>query len=228
MKFLSNLPLFITFSENDKRLILVILIAFVVILLIIGAIGYVIQKAIESQGKRLDQDVYDAVVYGVIEEEKHFKSYARRKNLQIFLKQAWIPLIIILVGFIVLVVKAIIDGGFSYNPFNMNDGFSTLLWVWDFENPIYYNTFFGLKLLSQWPAALNNPHFNPDAWAGYTSVPCFIIGGLWYIIVVQAFFARWIRIKTLVRKTFEKDLSKFNVNTGFANENNNNTNPPQQ
>lgn len=223
MKFFANLPLFIQFSENEKRLFFVILLAIIVLLLLIGAIGYVIQRVMKFQGKKLDNYVYDAVVCRVITEDKHFKSYARRKNLQLFLKEAWIPLLIILSGIVVLIIKGSIDQKWDYNPFNRNDGFATLLWVWDFENPIYYNEFFGLKLLSKWPDALNNPHFVVEAWAGYLSVPCFIVGGIWYAIVVQGLFARWIRKHQLVKDTFGKDLSKYNVNTGFVK-----PNPPVQ
>lgn len=208
----------LTLSEGDKRLLLVIFLAIIILIFLIAAIGYTIRRIMRAQGKRLDNYVYDVVVLGIITEEKQFKSYARRKNLQLFLKQAWIPLLIILAGFIVLVIKAIIDSGFTYNPFSKDDGFLTLLWVWDFGNPDYYNEFFGMQLLSKWPAALNNPHFDPNAWAGYISVPCFVVGAIWYILIVQGFFARIYRQRVLLKKTFGKDLSEFNVNKGFENQ----------
>ena len=188
----------IQMSENEKRLIFVILIAFIVVLLIIGAIGYLIQKVMKAQGRRLEHEVYDAVVYGVVTEEKHFKSYARKKNMQIFFKQVWFPIILILIGAIVLVVKGIIDKNFSYNPFNENDGFGTLIYLWDFKDPSNYNDFFGMRLLAKWPDLLNEPHFVADAWAGYASVPCFILGGIWYIFVVQGFFARLFKIRSIL------------------------------
>ncbi len=137
--------------------------------------------------------------------------------MQIFCRDIWIPFLILLVAFIVLMIKDAISQDFSYNPFNKDDGFGTLLWLWDFNDPSNYNKFFGVNLLSKWPDAINTPHLAAEAWAGYIIVPLIFVGGFWYILVVQGLFARWLKIKQLVKTTFKKDLSNFNANTGTFN-----------
>ena len=219
MKFLSNLPVFIKFalSEDEKRFLWVFFLAIIIIILIFGVIGYIIRKVIRKQGDKLERAVYDAVTTGVVADEKHFKKYARKKNIQIFYRDMWIPIIILLISALVLVVHGFITNNFAYNPFNKDDGFGTLIWLWDFSNPTYYNTFFGIKLLSSWPDPINTPHLVAEAWAGYASVPLFIIGAFWYILVVQGLFARWLKIKQIIKVTYKKDLSTFNATTGTFN-----------
>ena len=163
----------------------------------------------KSQARKIENAVYDAVVLRVIKDKKQFKKYAKTKNYQMFIKQAWIPIIFIGVGFLVLLIRNLIYNDFSYNPFSKDNGFLSLLWLWDFKDPANYSTFFGLTLLSKWPSTINTPHFVPEAWGGYAFVPCLVIGCIWYIITVQGFFARAFKIKKLAKSIYDKDLSDF-------------------
>lgn len=196
-------------SESEKRIAFVILLFLVVALLIVVAIGFLIHKAMRAQAKRIETEVYDVVTLKVVKNKKEFKSYARRKNGRIFVKQIWIPILLISIAAIVLLVRGIIKNNFAYNPLNKNDGFLTVLWLWDFQNPDYYSKFFGIKLLSSWPALINEPHLVADAWASYVAVPLTLIGIIWYILAVQAFFARFFRINKLAKSIYNKDLSEF-------------------
>ena len=207
--------LFIQLSENDKRLIFVLLVALIVVLLLIGAIGYLITKIMKYQGDKLETAVYDVVVTKVITDEKEFKKYAWKKNIQMLLKQMWLPLAIIAFGCLILLIRAIAYNNWGYNPFNHNDGFGTILWVWDLKSAPTTKVFF-FTIWSDWPPLINQPHLVGDAWASYIFGPCLIVGGIWYILVVQAFFARLFKTKSLSHKVFKKSLENYNQARGFT------------
>ena len=210
-----NPVLFIKLSEGDKRLIFVIFLALLIILIIVGAIGYLITKVMKYQASKLETAVYDVVVTKVITDEKAFKKYAWKKNVQILLRQTWKPIAVIAFGFIILLIRAIIYNNWGYNPWNYTDGFGSLFWVWDWENAPTA-TVFGITVISEWPRALNEPRLVGDAWAAYISVPCFLVGGVWYILVVQGFFARLLKTKSLAHSVFKKSLENYNQARGFT------------
>lgn len=205
----------IQLSESEKRLIFVILLGLIVLCLIIGAIGYIIWKVMKRQGEKLETAVYDVVVTKVITDEKHFKIYAWKKNCQMFLKQSWIPLAVIVFGLLILLIRCIATNDWNYNPFGISRGFASVLWVWDWKNAPTTSVF-GITVLSQWPALLNSPHLVGEAWAAYIFVPCLFIGGLWYLFTVQAFFARLFKTRSLSHSIFKKSLENYNQTRGFT------------
>ena len=115
-------------------------------------------------------------------------------------------------GVAIVLIRDAIKQDFSYNPFNINDGFGTLLFTWDFKNA-EYTTVFGITLLKDWPKFSNEPHFVTEAIASYVAVPAIVVGGLWYIVVAQAYLARTIKAYKLSKTVFEKSLDNYNQNT---------------
>ena len=95
--------LLISLSETDKRVIFVLLLLIIITLVIFGYIGLLITRVMRWQGRRVDQFTHDVVVTKVIDNKKDFVRYARKKNWVWFFKQAWKPLTIILLAFILLV-----------------------------------------------------------------------------------------------------------------------------
>ena len=81
-------------TENDKRVILAILLLVILVFVIIGFIGSIIVRVMKYQGKKLDTMCHDAVVAKVIKDEKHFKRYARMKNRRAFIKESKIIIIV--------------------------------------------------------------------------------------------------------------------------------------
>lgn len=222
--------LLISLSENDKRLILALLLVLILLFVLIGYIGMLVTKIMKWQGKRLDNEVADVIVTRVITDRKHFMPYARKKNWRIFFKDAFIPILILIVAAVVLLVKDIIDKDFTYNPFNHHDGFGTVLFIWDFSDESCYTTVFGLRILAKWPPLINEPHLVAEAWCGYVFVPLVIIGGLWYLWVLQSLISRTIRLYKLSRTAFDKDLDHFNQTDVLSNAINNANsmqNPPE-
>ena len=231
--------LLIQLSETDKRVLFALLIIFILLVVIIAYIGYLINVVMKRQGKRIEQYVSDVVFTRVITDPKHFKQYARKKNWQIFYKKSKWPILLVAAAFILLLVYEIFNN-FAYNPFSSENGFGTLLFSWDFADPELYQTFFGIKLISKWPALSNTPHFVAEAWCGYIFVPLFLIGVIWYLGCVQALIARYLHISKLSESIFSKNLENFNQNAQLYNsinpsqmatpqqpQNNPNENPPE-
>ena len=204
----------ITLSENDKRLIFALLLVFILVFVLIGYIGYLITRVMKWQGKKLDHVVADPVVTRVITDKKHFKRYARKKNWRLFFKQSYIAVIILVVGSLVLLFRDIFTHDWAYNVFDYNEtGFGTILFIWDFSECFKIQSG---SLLLNWPVLINFPHLEGVAWASYVFVFSLIIGGVWYLIALQALIARTIRMYQLCTSAFEKTLDGFNTNQQAA------------
>lgn len=207
-------PILISLSETDKRIIFAILIVAILVLVLIGYLGYLLVKMMKWQGRKMDTLIHDVVVTKVITDRRHLIRYGRKKNWALFFKQACIPLIIIVFGFIILLIRNSIQNDFSYNPFNVQDGFGTIFWTWKLSNE-----YVGGELIKFNVIVLDNqPHFVAEAWASYISCPCFIIGGLWYFIVISALMGRTIKLYIRSREVFEKSLDGYSQ-SGAVNSN---------
>ena len=207
-----NAILLIKLTENDKRIIIAIFLILILIFVLIGVIGSLIVRTMKWQGKKCDTLVSDVVTNHIVTTPFQLRLYARKKNSRYFIKQAWIPILLILVGVLTIIIRDAVKQDWTYNPFNINDGFGTLFFVWDFENAPR-TTIFGFTLISDWPPFANEPHFEQAAIISYIAVPLVIIGGIWYLGVAQAYLARTIRAYQLSKKVFEKSLDNFDQNT---------------
>lgn len=193
-------------TENDKRVIFILLALIIFLLVIIAFIGYLVTKVMKWQGKQINNYVTDAVVTGVITNEKDFRRYAKKKNLLVFYKQSRIPTLILLVAIIFYIVASSIVG--YSNPFDHHTGFGTLLFVWDFST-IITKPESGMGILINWPKLINTPHFTADAWISYVFIPAALVGGLWYLYTVQAYIARYLQIRKLSQKIFNDAIENF-------------------
>lgn len=204
----------LSLTENDKRLIIGITIAIILVFVIIGLIGSLVVKTMKFQGRKCDTLISDVVINRIVTNPRQLRKYARKKNLRYFIKQAWLPLIFMLIGFGALAIHNYRNGGdWTYNPFNTVDGFGTLVYTWDFSDPEIYSNIFGVTVLSDWPKVSNEPHFVMEAIYSYVFVVFSFIGLLWYLIVSQGYLARTLRAIELSKKVFEKSLENFNQNT---------------
>ena len=205
----------VSLSENDKRLIFALLLVFILVFVLIGYIGFLITRVMKWQGKKLDHVVADPVVTRVITDKKHFRRYARKKNWRLFFKQSWIGVIILLFGGLILLFRDIFTHDWAYNVFEyQKTGFGTILFIWDFSKCITKPE--GMGLVLNWPELINTPHLEGQAWASYIFVTCLIVGGLWYLIALQALIARTIRMYKLCSSAFDKTLEGFNQNQQAA------------
>ena len=124
-----NPVILIQLTENDKRIIIALCLVVVLVFVIVGLLGALIIRTMKYQGKKCDTLISDVVTYRIITEPGQLKTYARKKNIRYFLKQAWIPLLIMIVGALVYIIRDAVTKDWSYNPFNRTDGFGSLLFL---------------------------------------------------------------------------------------------------
>ena len=214
-----NLFFLIQLTETDKRIIIALCLVLILVFVLIGLLGSLIIRTMKYQGKKCDTLVSDVVTYKIVKTPKQLKKYARKKNGRYFLKQSWIPVLFIIIGVVTIVIHNIVNKNWAYNPFNSTDGFSTLLFLWDFKDPDSYTLVFNIKVLAKWPPLYNEPHFVMEAIYSYIAVPFLVIGSIWYLVVAQAYLARTIRAIRLSKQVFEKSLDGFNGNTQVFQQN---------
>ena len=201
----------IRLSENEKRVLIGILIAAILLFVLIGLLGSLVIRTMKYQGKKCDALVAEVVTARLIKSPAQLRKYARKKNIRLFIKHAWSPLFLIIIGVGSLLVHNYIKEDWSYNPFNLTDGFGTLLYTWDFNAPDMYTTVFGYTIIADWPPIVTEPHFVMEAIYAYVFVVFSLIGGIWYLIVSQAYLARTISARTLSKKLFEKSLDNIDL-----------------
>lgn len=207
-------PILIKLTENDKRIIFVILALIILVLIIAAYIGFLITKIMKYQGKKINNYVTDVIVTGVITNEKDFKQYAKKKNWWLFYHQARIPALVVLIGVIFYIIASSITG--YKDPFNKDTGFASLLFVWDFS-VVFSVPEEGVGLLIRWPELVNTPHFTSEAWISYIFVPIILVGGIWYLVTVQAFIARQLQIMKLSQKIFNEQIERYVANQNVQN-----------
>ena len=222
-------PVFlIQLTENDKRIIFALCIAIILLFVVIGLLGSLVVRTMKWQSKKCDTLVSDVVTNHIITTPHQLRVYARKKNRRHFLKQAWIPMILMIVGVLIIVIRDAVLNNWAYNPFNINDGFGTLLFIWklDYNNPDNYTIIFGVKILAKW-ILINEPHFEVSALCSYIAVPLAAVGALWYLVAAQAYLARTLRAFKLSKTVFEKSLEGFNQNTPPVQPDSSPVNPQQ-
>ena len=60
----------IKLTENDKRLIIVLLLVFILLFVIVGYIGLLVRKIMSAQAAKADDMLHDVVEAGVITSER--------------------------------------------------------------------------------------------------------------------------------------------------------------
>ncbi len=194
-------------SENDKRLLFILLIVFLVIFLILGLIGVLIRTISKVFSRRMDYEIHEAVTNRVITTPEQLKKYGRVKNNRLFFKQAIPPFIILVVSLLVYLIYSFATGIWAEDYFGH---FSSLLYTWDWGNPENYADFWGLTLLRRWPELSNTPTFIAEYWGAYILVPLWLTAGIYYLVIIQAYVARAMMLEKRSHTVFEKSLEDFN------------------
>lgn len=213
--------LMIQLSENDKRLIICLLLVFILLFVLAGFIGILVKKIMKFQGKKADDMLYNVVTTGVINKPNKLRRYGYRKNIRYFFKRSWIPVVILALGTAIYFVCSASYG----HLINLHDygtvvgeeivtkggeGWTTLFFIFNLKDP-QYGVFFGMKLISGFPL-LAKPHFEVKAIPAYIFFFTMIIGGVWFFICAQAYIARSFRIWKLSKTVFNKSLEDVTGN----------------
>ena len=203
--------LLIKLSESDKRIIIALLLLVVLVFVVAGFIGSIIYRIMKWQGKKIDTMCRDVVITRTITDAKHFKKYAAKKNNRAFFKESRIPLLILVVAGLTYLISCLVLRAWPYDIFDyQKTGFTTLFYIWDFSD--CYQEFFGVRLLSKWPTnTINTPHFSVEALGSYIFVVTFLVGIIWYLLTIQRFIARILRINRLADSIYSKSLENYNM-----------------
>lgn len=201
----------IALTETDKRVLFALLLIIILLFVLCGYLGMLVRRIMKSQGKKLDYYIADPVTTRVIKDQKHFVKYARKKNAYLFYRKAKWPMLVLIISVLALVINNIWLG-WNYNPFaDVNKGFASLMFLWDFNDPSCWIRFFetNIYLLIKWPAKFHDPTFHIESLGVYLFVIGVFVGGFWYLHQVTAFIARKLRIGHLKRVIYGKDLDGY-------------------
>lgn len=203
-------------TESERRLIFALIMIVLLLVVLAGFIGWWIYRVMKWQGKKMDNLVHDVVVTRIITDSKSLRVYGRKKSFAYFFKQAWIPVLLIAIAFLILLINDIIIDDFHYNVFNTDTGIATLFFLWDFDDPDIYTTVFGMRVLAHWPELTHTPTFVVDAITSYLFIPICGVGMVWFLVCVQGLVARMWRLRTLCDKVFDKSLEGYNQNAAMS------------
>ena len=198
----------IKLTENDKRLIIVLLVILILLFVIVGYIGVLVRKIMRHQAKEAESMLCDVIETGVITKEGKLLVFGIRKNWRVFFKRAWIPFLIMLAAVTLLILYCVFSGNWGYNLWDYEkEGFNTLFYIHDWS-VFFKSTEEGFSIT--WPKLISSPHVSADAWVSYIFIPAMAVGGLWFLYEVQAYIARAFKIYSLSRTAFRKTMDHIN------------------
>ena len=86
-------------TDDAKKFLFSLILIFILVFIIIGLLGALIQKLMLWQGKKIDTLCADVVKAKVITNKKDLNKYANKKNWALFFKQSAVGLILLLLSF---------------------------------------------------------------------------------------------------------------------------------
>ena len=196
-----------TLSQNDKRLLFVLLIVFVILFVLLGLIGALIRKVSTTFAARMDYEIHEAVTRRVIETPEQLKRYGRAKNRRRFFIEAIPPFCIALLSLLIYLVTSFATGIWARDYFKE---FTSLFFVWDWASPTIHTKLFGIDVISDFPPLLHGPQFFVEELPSYILVPVWCTSIIYYIVVIQAYVARSSMLNKRAHTVFEKSLEGFN------------------
>lgn len=202
-----NNDILVQMSESDRRLTVIVLVIFVVLLFLVGLLGMLIRFIDKKFAYRMDAEIHEAIRYGAITDKKILKKYGMIKNFRVFYKQVIPALLVLLVCLIFWIVYSSTTGGWSIDHFSR---FSTVMFNFDWSNPENFANFFGLTLPCRWPPLISSPNPVPEFWASYVIIPLFIGGLVYFFVVSWAFTVRYFQLRKRCRTVFNKSLDGYN------------------
>lgn len=194
---------------NQRLELLYLLLAIILLLLaLIGGIGWLFEMLIKRYGDQVDADTWKIYETRTVNSPKEFARIAYKKShRQAFKDYFWALLTLGLVAVILFGYMAIMN-----DPQLIEDltnyqtrGFNTIFPIFDWEN-IPRSEFFGIQLISDWPVLLNVPRFVPEATISYVLFLLTMFGTILLIRATLAILGRTIRIQTKKNQIFMKNL----------------------
>ena len=207
--------IYFALSQKTEDLVKAILVIFLIVILvfaIFGFIGNLIEKTMKAQSKKVDVYMTNVVISRICDKPKDFVRIAKEKNRICFFKASIAPIILMLISLIIWVSYHIINGNWSESIFDTATGIGTLFYTFDFSKVQYVPPlgFAGITIS-------NYPHFlTNESITNYIIFVFLIVGYVWYLVNIQAYFSRLYRINQLRKSIYSKDLSTIDI-THFYN-----------
>lgn len=214
MKVVSLMINLIKLTENDKRILIIVFLAFIIIFLFIGLIVSLIKRIMAHQGKQVDTYMYNVVKAKLVTKPHEFRKVALLKNHQVFYKKIRIPFLLLLIGTVILLQYMIIAKTTDLSfYFSRENGLNSLFFHWDWEN-VERTKILGIQTFipAVWPDLIWSPTiiWSHAAITAYLSFPCFLVGLILYLGHLVAFISRSLRARQLSKTVFQKSLSNPN------------------
>lgn len=205
-------------NESDKRILITLCILLILAFVIIGYIGLIVERVMKRQAKKAGVMMHDVVTSKVINNERDFMKFARKKNNRVFAKQALIPMGLLFFALIIYIIYGAITRNWLLKIFDYKkEGFGTALFIFNWKDCLI--DFFDIKIIGRWPSIISTPHWSSEAWASYLIVPCLFVGGIWLLVCSQAHMARSFRLKKIARDIFHPTIDKTDDPTNITNQN---------
>ena len=224
------LALNIADQSSRTKMIWGIIILILFIFVVLGVAGMLITRLMRWQGRSVDKLMYKVTITKVIQNKKHFRKIALIKSNRYFFKQAWIPFLLMLTASVAIILYCSIAGVWGINIVSDygsisspgksegGTGIATLFYLWDFST-IVTTPSSGSGVIVDWPQIINYPHFNIDAIGSYIFFVLFTPGAIWYLVVVQCYISRLLRIFRLGSSIYDKNLENFKYDENFSAKN---------
>ncbi|OPZ37691.1 MAG: hypothetical protein BWY98_00037 [Tenericutes bacterium ADurb.BinA155] len=199
----------IEMSENDKRALIALIIILVILFVLIGLLGMAVRKTMQYQARYADTMMHDVTVTHVVTTPSQFRILGRKKNHRRLYRQSLIPFAIMATGVLVWVIYCLATSTWTNNIFAE---FGDLFFVWDWADSKNWVAVFNLTLLGRWPDLIHAPFIEVTHIASYFEVLFILVGGVWYLVVVQAFISRALQLQKRSRDVFSKSLEGYKAN----------------
>lgn len=199
----------IQLGENDRRLLVILIIFLLLTMSLLGLLGYVVRKAMQFQAKRINSMCTKVLTTRVVCDEKSYRKYANKKSNILYFKQSVPAVLIGLLGLIVWITFSIIFDTWKENIFahTINDlffifGVDERSTSWDFLNITFHSL-----------VVVNNDGKGPQAVAEhipfYAESLLFVTSGCWILVATQAFVSRGIAIQKFAKEASARALEGF-------------------
>ena len=187
-------------SENTKRVLVILLLVFIILFVLVGAIATGVESGLKKLGSKADEMMADVTKAEYFEKESKFKHFGVKKNIRTFYREARIPFYLLLGTFLAYVLYCLFGGApWGFNPFK---DFSTILIKF---GPAPKEKFFGIKLISGWPPIIK-PTPSVKFLFSYIVVPLNIAAYIWILICTLGYIARSFRIRKIAKSIYRKKL----------------------
>lgn len=205
-----NPYILIKLNESEKRFLIVLFFLIVVVLFVCGLFYEGITRFMARQGEDIGRLMATQVESGYISSLKQFKRNSYRKSRLEFYRQFIKTFIMMIIWFAIYGTVSIFYRHwldlFDYT----SEGFTTLLWKFDYANTPR-TTFFGMSIISDWPPLLHKPFFSAKAIPSYLLAVFGIVIIILFVGQVLSYLARTIFIIQHSKKMFTRDLRDYKL-----------------